>query len=290
MSTENGSIAGLDFSGTLETLLDKKDETPKMDDNFYLDLMAPEKKRLTIFFLIDVSGSMNDDHKIDSVNEAMRTMMPEIKAAGGDDIDVYVAVLSFNRTARWVTNGPVRVDELTAWKDLRGTDVTYIGRAFDELNAKMSKKQFLSSPSISYAPVVFLMTDGIFMGDPTHGKWASDFDRLKKNKWFQCATKFAIGFGHGNCIDMSNLETFAGDPEMAMTMSTPEQIVKMIPFLAVSSTAIGSQSMSLSGTIQEEGITEEEAENSVKELFRETVREAKTEAVSMNDLDEEEGW
>ena len=46
------------------------------------------------------------------------------------------------------------------WARLRANGVTSLGAAFRELNQRMSRNGFLNSPSLSFAPVIFLMTDG----------------------------------------------------------------------------------------------------------------------------------
>lgn len=49
---------------------------------------------------------------------------------------------------------------ITVGRILSANGITDLGMAFEELTSMLSRKKFLKSPSLSYAPVIFLMTDG----------------------------------------------------------------------------------------------------------------------------------
>ena len=69
-----------------------------------------------------------------------------------------------------------------------------MGDAFLELSRKLSRSSFLSSPSLSFAPVIFLLSDGSPNDD-----WKKGLDTLKQNKWFQGPRGRGTGSG-GNRI------------------------------------------------------------------------------------------
>ena len=52
------------------------------------------RKKLVLFYLIDVSGSMEGD-KIGVVNQVMEEVIPEIRNVGGADSNIYLAILKF---------------------------------------------------------------------------------------------------------------------------------------------------------------------------------------------------
>ena len=108
-----------------------------------------------------------------------------------------------------------------------------------EILSKMSKNAFLNAPSASVAPAIFLMSDGY----PTD-EWQSGLALLKKNRWFKYAIKVAVAIGDD--ADHTILTEFTGTSEAVITTHTPEALKKMIRFVSVTSSKIGSQSLPIS--------------------------------------------
>ena len=59
------------------------------EETDYLDVMAPAKKSMTIFFLIDVSGSMKGT-RIGSLNSTMEELLPSLIGVGEASTDVKI--------------------------------------------------------------------------------------------------------------------------------------------------------------------------------------------------------
>ena len=156
------------------------------EDDF-LDVMEPAKKSMTIFFLIDVSGSMKGT-KIGSLNSTMEELLPSLIGVGEASTDVKIAVMKFSTQVEWVTPEPVRIEEYQFWNRLEAEGLTFMGDAFMELSKKLSRSAFLSSPSLSFAPVIFLLSDGSPNDD-----WKNGLKTLQENKWFQYGLKIALG-------------------------------------------------------------------------------------------------
>ena len=110
-----------------------------------------------------------------------------------------------------------------------------MGTAFNELNTKLSRKEFLDSPTGNFAPVLFLMSDG----QPTD-EYRKALDSLRENRWFQVAIRVAIAIGDD--ADKNILTEFTGNPELVLTAHTPEALKQMIRFVSVTSSKIGSRS------------------------------------------------
>lgn len=134
-------------------------EESEIEDDDPLDVLPPAKKSMVLFFLIDVSSSMKGK-RIQTMNQVMKDVLPELIGVGECNTDVRVAVMAFSSGVEWVTPEPIILEEYQRWKELEADGVTDLGAAFLELNQKMSRKVFLQSPSLSYAPVIFLITDG----------------------------------------------------------------------------------------------------------------------------------
>ena len=141
-----------------QPVADAADDLLDFDDDDPLSATSVSKKSLVIFFLIDTSRSMVGK-KIGELNTVMEELIPEIRRVGEADTDVKVAVLTFGTQVRWMYNEPILIEDFE-WSRLRADGVTNMGEAFRELSARMSRNSFLNSPSLSFAPVIFLMTDG----------------------------------------------------------------------------------------------------------------------------------
>ena len=71
-------------------------DTPEVADaaeEDFLDTMEPAKKSMTIFFMIDVSGSMKGT-KIGSLNSTMEELLPSLIGVGEASTDVKIASIS----------------------------------------------------------------------------------------------------------------------------------------------------------------------------------------------------
>ena len=128
-----------------------------------LDTMPPAKKSMVLFFLVDTSKSM-EGSKIESLNKVMGEILPELIGVGEAGTDVKIAVMSFASGFEWITEEPVLIENWQTWKDLKAEGVTDLGEACEELSLKLSRHSFLKAPSLSYAPVIFLITDGYVAG------------------------------------------------------------------------------------------------------------------------------
>jgi len=191
------------------------------------------KRQMVLFFIVDTSGSM-EGTKIGAVNTAIREVLPELKGVGGSDVDLKIACLKFSSGCSWMHPSPVPVENFQ-WNNLTANGVTDFGVACKELSDKMSKDKFLSAPSASVAPAIFLMSDG----EPTDD-YKSGLAALQQNNWYKYAIKVAVAIGDDANVDV--LKEFTGNIEAVITVHTPEALRKMIRFVSITSSQIGSKS------------------------------------------------
>lgn len=199
-----------------------------------LETVEIARRQMSLFFIVDTSGSM-DGEKIAAVNTAIREVLPEIAEISSENADaqIKVACLQFANDVQWLFR-PTDVEGMT-WNDLRAEGMTSMCTAFNELNTKLSRKEFLDSPTGNFAPVLFLMSDG----QPTD-EYHKSLDSLRENRWFQVAIRVAIAIGDD--ADKNILTEFTGNPELVLTAHTPEALKQMIRFVSVTSSKIGSRS------------------------------------------------
>lgn len=266
------------------------DEIPAVKADAYeddfLDAMEPAKKSMTIFFLIDVSGSMKGT-KIGSLNGTMEELLPSLIGVGEASTDVKIAIMKFSTDVEWVTPEPVRIEEYQYWNRLEAEGLTFMGDAFLELSKKLSRSSFLNSPSISFAPVIFLLSDGSPNDD-----WKKGLETLKQNKWFQHGLKIALGIG--SKVNMDVLRAFTGNDELAVQAKNADQLRELIKLLAVTSSQIGSRSLALvdNGGGQQPG--EEVVAMAKQQVLVEEIssgtKDILGEAVDLEAVDFDEGW
>ena len=240
----------------------------------FLDTMEPAKKSMTIFFMIDVSGSMKGT-KIGSLNSTMEELLPSLIGVGEASTDV-----------EWVTPEPVKIEEYQYWNRLEADGLTFMGDAFLELSKKLSRSTFLSSPSLSFAPVIFLLSDGSPNDD-----WKKGLDTLKQNKWFQHGLKIALGIG--SKVNMDVLRAFTGNDELAVQAKNADQLRELIKLLAVTSSQIGSRSLALVDSNgrqpAEEAVAQAKQQVLVEEI-RTGAKDILGEAVDLGAVNYDEGW
>ncbi|MBR6242646.1 MAG: VWA domain-containing protein [Ruminococcus sp.] len=207
------------------------------DDDDPLSATGVSKKSLVIFFLIDTSGSMKGT-KMGELNTVMEELIPEIRRVGEADTDVKIAVLTFANSVMWMYSEPISIEDFE-WTRLRADGVTSMGEAFRELSVRMSRNSFLNSPSLSFAPVIFLMTDGYPSDD-----YKSGLKALQANSWYKFGLKAALGIGKEANDDM--LAEFTGTKDTVVHAYSGGQLAQMVKIIAVTSSQIGSKSMTLS--------------------------------------------
>jgi uncharacterized protein YegL len=183
---------------------------------------------MVLFFIIDTSGSM-DGSKINTVNKAVREIIPKIRdiSNGYADAGIKIAALEFSSNARWVTpNGPVDPNKYN-WTNLDAAGVTDLGEACRMLNEKLSKDAFMAEPGGNFAPVLFLLSDG----EPTDN-WQKELEQLKRNGWFRDAVKVALAIGGD--FDKEALIAFTGSTESVYDVYNPVMLMKMFEAVCIS--------------------------------------------------------
>lgn len=126
-----------------------------------LDLPPVARKAMTIFYVLDTSGSMGGT-PIATLNSAMEETIAALKqqAESNGDAELKIAVLEFNSGCKWLNpSGPEDMEDFM-WEELSAGGLTDIGAALTELDSKLSRKAFLNSITGSYLPIIIFMTDG----------------------------------------------------------------------------------------------------------------------------------
>ena len=242
--------------------------------SLYDDVVEVPRRTMVLFFLVDTSGSMYGT-KIGTVNTAIEEIIPELKdlSENNADAEIKIATLAFSTGAKWINSQPISAENFK-WDHLEAMGSTDLGEACKQLNEKLSKNAFMSEATGSFAPAIFLLSDG----DPTDN-YKYGLDKLKENNWYKKAIKVAIAIGDD--VNKDVLEEFTGNKEAVITVHTPEILKKWIQFVSVRASEIGSKSASAGvGAVskQEEFINEIKEE---KEVF---------ETADLTSFDDSDEW
>lgn len=227
------------------------------------------RKTLVMFFLIDTSGSMEGE-KIASLNDAMREVLPDIKdiSDGNADALIKIAVLEFASGTEWITPLPQDLDTFR-WKNLEAVGVTEMGKACRELEKKLHRSAFLQDKVGHYAPVVILMSDGAPTDDLD---FKGGLEALKQNNWFKLSIKIALAIGKD--ADVNVLTEFTGNKEAVFPIMNKAAMKKLIKFVTVRSSQIGSDNNS--------AVLKPEAKQ------QQVIDAVQSDAMSMQEVDPEE--
>ena len=197
---------------------------------------AIPRKIMVLFFLVDTSGSMSGS-KIGAVNTAIEEVLPELKdlSQSNADAQIKIAALQFSNGASWLTPEPANA-EIYRWNYLDAAGSTDMGAALLELNSKLSIKAFMRETTGSFAPVLYLLSDG----EPTDD-FQNGLEELRKNNWFKHAIKAAIAIGDD--ANKQTLAAFTGSMESVLEVHNSAMLKKMVKFVSLRSSQIASRSI-----------------------------------------------
>lgn len=218
-----------------------------------LDNESIPRRQMTLFFMIDTSGSM-EGAKIGSVNDAIEHVLPMLGEISDEnpDAEIRVAALEFSTGTKWLYDEPKLAGDFI-WQNVKAEGLTSLGEACQELNKKLSRNGgFMSSPSGCFAPAIILLSDG----GPTDN-FEAGLKALQTNSWFKNAIKVAIAIGDD--ADKDVLKEFTGSNEAVITVHNIEALKKMIRIIAITSSQIGSKSTTATNTTKQEQVEKEVA-------------------------------
>lgn len=203
--------------------------------NIYDDVVEVARRTMVLFFVVDTSGSM-EGAKIGTLNQAIEDVIPEIReiSENNADAEIKIAVLEFSSGAKWITPYPIPAEDFE-WQYLNALGLTDFGEACAQLDEKLSRNSFMSDITGSFAPAIFLLSDGA----PTD-EYRENLNKLKNNNWFKKAIKVAVAIGED--ANTNILAEFTDNIEGVLTVHNPEALKKMIRFVSVTSSQIGSKS------------------------------------------------
>jgi uncharacterized protein YegL len=115
------------------------------------------KRELHFIWIVDCSGSMKDEGKIQALNYAIREAIPHMQREAENNInaDLLISALKFSKGAQWMIP-PTRISNFK-WTDLEAKGETDMGQALILLS------EILHIPPMTnrgLPPVLVLISDG----------------------------------------------------------------------------------------------------------------------------------
>lgn len=191
---------------------------------------ATTRRPLHVFWILDVSGSMARDGKIQALNTAIEETLPLLRedAAENPQAQVLVSALVFATSPRWT--GPVEAPvETLRWEPVAAVPqgLSELGLAVRSLVEPMRR---MEQEGRGYPPVVVLVSDG----QPTSlaGPRVEDaLEEVLRLPWGRASVRTAVGIGRD--ADMAALASFTGDPSRPpLRADDPEQLVAMVQWMS----------------------------------------------------------
>jgi uncharacterized protein YegL len=132
-----------------------------------------------LFWLLDCSGSMSINGKIESLNFAVREAIPEIQRVAHENAtaQLMVRVITFSDGAQWHVHAPTPIDDFQ-WSDVTTAGITDLGAA---LRLVADELQTPPMPERALKPVLVLVSDGQPTDDWRAGLQAVDRPTPNRN-------------------------------------------------------------------------------------------------------------
>lgn len=223
----------------------------------------PVRRVMNLYYLVDVSGSMDIDGRMSSVNQVMPDIIKEIEKISIDNNDaaeIKVSCLKFGTGAEWMYDRPLSPDNFK-WITCEANGMTDLGYACKELEKHLHRDQDLASTSGHFAPAIILLSDG----GPTDN-FEAGMQKLESNQWFNHAIKIAIAIG--TSTDNAVLVRFVGPnagKEAVLQVTDIAQLKELIRMVSCAVSRIGSSNGSI-GTKSKTEELNEVINDGIKEL------------------------
>jgi uncharacterized protein YegL len=183
---------------------------------------------LPVVLLLDTSGSMAEEAKIDVLNEGVQEMIRELRAADAGQGFIALTVITFGGTEAKVIERNVKVRDLKL-EPLGASGPTPLGHALRIAQALLEDHDEM--PSSGYTPTVALVSDG----QPNDRGWEQSLADFVASKRVQKSSRFALAIGAD--ADRKVLSRFAGaDPHEAEEAAAIRQFLQFVTMTVTRST------------------------------------------------------
>jgi uncharacterized protein YegL len=164
------------------------------------DYELTSTRTLPVILLLDTSGSMREDDKIEVLNDSVTEMIDELTEVDNGNGFINLTIITFGMYEAETIVRNVPIGEV-AFTSLKANGPTPLGDALRQARELIEDKDEI--PSQAFLPTIALVSDGV----PTD-EWEPELDALLAGERGKKATRFALAIGAD--ADRTVLAKFAG--------------------------------------------------------------------------------
>lgn len=184
---------------------------------------------LHFFLVLDCSGSMNVGGRIQALNNAVREVIPHLRAVADEHpgAAILLRVLAFSTGVRWVVADPTPVHDVR-WVDLDAAGYTDMGKALSTLAEAV---EAIATDGRALPPAIVLVSDG----EPTDN-FDLGLQELNMTRLGRHAVRLAVAIGHeANTAVLARFQDTGREdaPAAPLEAHNPEQLVRAIKWASV---------------------------------------------------------
>lgn len=172
-------------------------------ENEFSGFVMPKARMLPVILLLDVSGSMSHDSKIDELNSSVREMLESFQKEQAVQSEINVSIITFGTEVKVHTE--LAPAGNIVYQDMQAKGMTYMGRAFDLAYDMIEDKTIV--PKNAYRPVVVLVSDGA----PNDDHWEQKLEKFTTTGRSSKCDRWSLAIGADADKDM--LAKFLDHPE-----------------------------------------------------------------------------
>ena len=197
-----------------------------------IEVIKPEPRLLPVLLLVDTSGSMSVDGKIDVLNDAISRMIAAFQKLTMPGCEVALTVISFGGVAAVHLNSTL-ISEVS-WRPLGAAGQTPMGDAFRLASQILNDES--ATPTRSFKPNIILVSDGLPTDD-----WREPLKELGSSEHGKRAFRFAVGIGSDARMDV--LTDFAGKDGEVVPAERVELLTEFFRYVTLTVTRAGTRTV-----------------------------------------------
>ena len=212
------------------------------------DVAMEQARPLPVIVLADVSGSMAEEGKLDSLKHALVDMIKSFQGASSSNLEaeIWVGVYTFGGNSATRLFDPMSASAiaeneqlLSQINSLQASGGTPLGHALTAVADLLENKE--QYPSRAYRPFLVLASDGM-----PNDEWEGPLDRLLNSERGKKATRLALSIGAD--ADDAMLKKYIGNEEIPVIKANNVDEIKRF-FKCVTMSAIKSSQSAKPGQL-----------------------------------------
>ncbi|MGI0480070.1 vWA domain-containing protein [Geminocystis sp. CENA526] len=148
---------------------------------------VPSARKLPVIILADVSGSMESNGKIQTLNRAIESMINSFAQEEDVRAEINVSVITFGGEEAKI-HIPLQPAENIQWQEMSAMGRTPMGNAFEVVQAMVEDRSIIASRD--YHPTIILVSDGIPTDD-----WMTPLNDLIASERASKALRLSMAIG-----------------------------------------------------------------------------------------------